>query len=95
MIDQASRYLMAVPLQFTKAMEVWKQFENNWIATFGVPTLLLSYRGSQFTSAYWSSVLAVKPHQPTILKPMAWWSVGIGHSCPATAKATRIGQVGC
>ena len=41
---------------------------------------------------------AVKPHQPTILKPMAWWSAGMGLSkmpFPMTAKATRIGPIGC
>ena len=51
--DQASHYPIAVPLKSTEATEEWKQFKDNWIATFWVPTLLLSDRGSQFTSTYW------------------------------------------
>ena len=33
---------------------MWQHFEDNWIRTFGVPTLLISYRGAQFTSNYWA-----------------------------------------
>ena len=33
---------------------MWRCFEDNWIGTFGVPTLLISYRGAQFTSNYWA-----------------------------------------
>ena len=36
-IDRSSCYTIVVPLQFTEATEVWKQFKNNWIATFRVP----------------------------------------------------------
>ena len=46
--------LTGVPLKSTETTEVWKQFQSNWIATFGVHTLLLFNQGSQFTSAYWS-----------------------------------------
>ena len=45
-IQMAIDILIAVPLKSTEATEVWRQFEENWIATFGVPTLLLSDRGS-------------------------------------------------
>ena len=41
-IKWASHYPIVVPLQSTEATEVWKQFEDNCIATFGVPTLILS-----------------------------------------------------
>ena len=53
-IDQATRYPIAVPLKSTEATEVWRSFENNWIGTFGVPTLLISDRGAQFTSKNWA-----------------------------------------
>ena len=45
---------IAVPLKSTEATEVWQQFQDNWISTFGVPALLISDRGSQFTSCYWT-----------------------------------------
>ena len=53
-IDRATRYPIAVPLKSTEATEVWQQFQDNWISTFGVPALLISDRGSQFTSRYWT-----------------------------------------
>ena len=45
---------IAVPLKSTEATEVWQQFQDNWISTFGVPALLISNQGSQFTSRYWT-----------------------------------------
>ena len=53
-IDRATRYPIAVPLKSIDATEVWQQFQNNLISTFGVPALLISDRGSQFTSGYWT-----------------------------------------
>ena len=53
-IDGATRYPIAVPLKSTEATEVWQHFEDNWIRTFGIPTLLISDRGAQFTSNYWA-----------------------------------------
>ena len=38
--DQASHYPIAVPLWSTETAEVWKAFEDHWIGTLGVPTLL-------------------------------------------------------
>merc|ERR1711946_91191 len=49
-IDRATRYPVAIPLKSTETAEVWQQFQDNWIATFGVPALLVTDRGSQFTS---------------------------------------------
>ena len=53
-IDRATRYPIAVPLKSTEATEVWRSFKDNWIGTFGVPTLLIYDRGAQFTSNYWA-----------------------------------------
>ena len=53
-IDRATRYPIAVPLKSTETTEVWQKFQDNWISTFGVPDLLISDRGSQFTSSFWA-----------------------------------------
>ena len=53
-IDRATCYPIAVPLKSTETAEVWQKFQDNWISTFGVPDLLVSARGSQFTSGYWA-----------------------------------------
>ena len=53
-IDRATCYPLAVPLKSTEATKVWRSYEDNWIRTFGVPTLLISDRGAQFTSNYWA-----------------------------------------
>ena len=42
-IDWDSCYPIAVLLWLTGTAEVWKAFEDHWIKTFGIPTLLFSY----------------------------------------------------
>ena len=53
-IDRATWYPVAAPLKSTETVEVWQKFQDHWIANFGVPSLLISDRGSQFTSSYWA-----------------------------------------
>ena len=75
-IDRATRYPIAVPLKSKDATEVWQQFQDNWISTFGVPALLISDRGSQFTSRYWTKQCEIY----IILRPTTvWLNAGIRH----------------
>ena len=53
-MDRATCYPIWVPLKSTDATKVWLHFEDNWIGTFGVPTLLISEQGAQFKSNYWA-----------------------------------------
>ena len=53
-IDRATRYPVAAPLKSTETVEVWQKFQDHWIAIFGVPNLLITDRGAQFTSSYWA-----------------------------------------
>ena len=73
-IDRATRYPVAIPLKSTETAEVWQQFQDNWIATFGVPALLITDRGSQFTSTYWAEqcqVFGIKSNTTPAYHPEA------------------------
>jgi transposase InsO family protein len=57
----------AIPLAITAAAEVAAALFSGWICRFGVPAIITSDRGSQFTSNIWNSLcllLQIK-HQPT------------------------------
>jgi len=52
-IDRSTRWLEAVPLATTTATAVADALVATWISRFGVPEVLVSDRGPQFTSAVW------------------------------------------
>ena len=49
-IHRTSRWPEAIPLQFKTAEECAKLLLRSWIPTFGVPSVITSDRGAQFTS---------------------------------------------
>ena len=49
-IHRTSRWPEAIPLQFKTAEECAKVLLRSWIPTFGVPSVITSDRGAQFTS---------------------------------------------
>ena len=51
MTDHFTRYTLAVVMKDQTAKTVTKVFYKRFIAVFGVPSKLLSYRGANFTSA--------------------------------------------
>ncbi len=62
-IDRTSRWMEAIPLANTAAAALF----SGWICRFGVPAIITSDRGAQFTSSIWNSLcllLQIK-HQPT------------------------------
>ena len=66
-VDRTSGWPEAVPLQSTTAEECAKVLLRTWIPTFGVPAIITSDRGAQFTSSIWSSLcrfLGIN-HSPT------------------------------
>ncbi len=66
-IDGKSRWMEAIPLANTAAAEVAAALFSGWICRFGVPAIITSDRGAQFTSIIWNSLcllLQIK-HQPT------------------------------
>jgi transposase InsO family protein len=55
-IDRATRWVEAVPLEDTAAAACAAALFTGWIARYGVPDLLTSDRGAQFTSEVWEAV---------------------------------------
>ena len=51
MIDRSTRWPEAVLLRETTAEAILDAFVATWVARFGVPAILTSDRGVQFTSA--------------------------------------------
>ena len=56
MVDRSTRWVEAVPLLSTSTEACVEAVLTCWVARFGVPALLTSDRGVQFTSAVWSAL---------------------------------------
>ncbi len=54
-IDRSTRWFEAVPLKNMEASTCVDAFISSWVARFGVPGTFTTDRGTQFTSALWSS----------------------------------------
>ncbi len=56
MVDRFSRWPEAVPITDLSAETVARAFVARWVATFGVPAIVTTDRGSQFESALFQSL---------------------------------------
>ena len=56
-VDRFSRWPTAVPIQDMNADTVVDALTHGWIANYGVPEVVTTDRGSQFTSAIWTQLL--------------------------------------
>jgi hypothetical protein len=54
-IDRSTSWFEAVPLKNMEASMCVDAFISSWVARFGVPGTVTTDRGTQFTSALWSS----------------------------------------
>jgi transposase InsO family protein len=54
MIDRSTRWLEAVPLSSTEATTCTAAFLSTWVARFGVPAVVTTDRGPQFTGHVWA-----------------------------------------
>ena len=52
-VDRASRYPHAVPIEDATTESVWKAFMSTWISHFGFPTEITTDRGTNFCSSKW------------------------------------------
>ena len=56
-VDKFSRLLMYIPTRTVKAAETARAFNVNWVTVYGVPEIITSDRGSNFTSRLWSELM--------------------------------------
>ena len=58
-VDRSTRWPEAVPLAGISAAECASALFHGWISRFGVPAVVTSDRGAQFTSSLWSAVCSL------------------------------------
>ncbi len=55
-VDRSTRLLEAIPLRDMSAASCADALIGGWVSRFGVPSLITSDRGTQFTSAVWEAL---------------------------------------
>ena len=81
-IDRTMRWAEAVPLQSTYAAACACALFRGWILRFGVPAVMTSDRGTQFTSSLWAalcSLLGIQHVQTTAYHPKEYSLVECFH----------------
>ena len=58
-VDRHSRWPVAIPIKDIAAETVIDALTHNWISVYGVPEVITTDRGSQFTSFLWTQLLQV------------------------------------
>ena len=74
MIDRTTRWPEVAPMQTISAEACVRTFISTWVSRFGVPAVLTSDRGAQFTSSVWTgvcSVLGISPSTTTSFHPQS------------------------
>jgi len=54
-IDRKTSLFMAIPLPRPNFLYTWLALQNHWISTHGYPSLILTDRGSVYTSQEWTN----------------------------------------
>ena len=73
-VDRSTRWPEAIPLQGISTTECASALFHGWIARFGVPAIITSDRGAQFTSFLWSAIcnlLGIIHNKTTTFHPQA------------------------
>jgi transposase InsO family protein len=73
-IDRSTRWVEVVPLATTSAADCAAAMVREWVARFGVPDVVTSDRGAQFTSTLWAAfcgLLGIQHHPTTAYHPQA------------------------
>ena len=56
-VDKFSRLVMYLPTRTVQAAETARAFNINWVSLYGVPEIIISDRGSNFTSRLWGELM--------------------------------------
>ena len=73
-VDRFTRWPVAIPIRDISAETVSEAFAYGWVASFGVPSSITTDRGSQFSSAIWTQLMAswgITSHFTTAYHPEA------------------------
>ncbi len=93
MVDRSSRWLEAVPLKSMAAEDCVDVLISEWVARFGMPTIITSDQGRQFTSSLWAGLtklLGVKHVQTTAYHPQSNGMVERAHGQLKAALRSRL-----
>jgi len=91
-IDRTSRWPEAIPLNSTTTVDCANALFAGWVARFGVPAVITSDRGAQFTSALWAplcNMLDIQHAQTTAYHPQSNGLVERFHRCLKDALRAR------
>jgi transposase InsO family protein len=73
-IDRTSRWPEAIPIAATTTVDCANALFQGWVSRFGVPAVITSDRGAQFTSSLWAalcSLLNIQHNQTTAYHPQS------------------------
>jgi transposase InsO family protein len=93
MVDRSSRWLEVTPLQTMAAEDCVDALISSWVARFGVPTIITSDQGRQFTSSLWeglTKLLGIKHVQTTAYHPQSNGMVERTHGQLKAALRARL-----
>jgi Integrase core domain len=94
MVDRSTRWVEVAPLSSITAKECASAFLHTWVARFGVPSLLTSDRGTQFTSAVWAhlcQLLGIQHIMSSAFHPCSNGILARWHRTFKNALRARIG----
>jgi hypothetical protein len=93
-MDRTSRWPEAIPIAAISTVDCANALFQGWVSRFGVPAVITSGLGTQFTSSPWAapcSLLNIQ-HSQTTRSLTGWWNVSIAaskmHSAPAAPQRT-------
>ena len=92
-VDRTSGLAEAIPLRSTTAEECANFLLRSWIPTFGVPSVITSNRGAQFTSSIWSNLckfLGIVHSPTTSFHPQSNGLVERFHRCLKVSLRARL-----
>jgi transposase InsO family protein len=73
-MDRTSRWPEAIPLNNTTTVDCANALFQGWVSRYGVPAVITSDRGAQFTSSLWAalcSLLNIQHNQTTAYHPQS------------------------
>lgn len=74
-VDRFTRWPEAFPIKDITAETVTKMLVSGWISQFGVPSIIVTDRDSQFESHLWTQLhqfFGIHRQRTTAYQPAAW-----------------------